>query len=122
MINASATASYKAASRIVTITVVPPKAKIKSVSVKKHRGKYRSIKVKWAKDRTVTGYQIYMSKYSNFKKVNKSTLIKKKKKGTKTFNKLNKKHKYYVKVRAYVKVGGVNYYGDWSSIKSVRTR
>ena len=38
-------------------------------------------------------------------------------------NPANKKKKtYYVKIRAFRKVKGVVYYGEWSNIKKVKTK
>ena len=82
-------------------------------SLKKKTAKIRIKKVAKAK-----GYQI---KYSDSKKfvgyLEKSTS-----KTTITIKKLDRKTKYYFKVRAYTKVGKKKVYGAWSKTKSVKVK
>lgn len=90
------------------------KAGIISVkSLKKKTAKIRIKKVAKAK-----GYQI---KYSDSKKFigysEKSTS-----KTTVTIKKLDRKTKFYFKVRAYTKVGNKKVYGAWSKTKSVKVK
>ncbi|WP_348029894.1 glycosyl hydrolase [Eubacterium sp. CAG:156] len=94
--------------------VKPGKAGIISVkSLKKKTAKIRIKKVAKAK-----GYQI---KYSDSKKfigyLEKSTS-----KTTVTIKKLDRKTKFYFKVRAYTKVGTKKVYGAWSKTKSVKVK
>ncbi len=84
-----------------------------SVSVKK--GKITS---KWKKSSSVSGYQIQISKKSNFKKL----VVNKKQKSYKYTKKLSRKTKYYIRVRSYKKVGSKYYYSNWSSKRSFKTK
>ena len=114
-IKAAQTEHYLAASKKITIKVIPKKASIKSVT---SPGK-KKIKITWSKNSTVTGYQIYLSTRKDFKKnvvsrsYGKST-------GTKTLSGWKSKTTYYIKIRSYKTVGTTKYYGAWSSIKSVK--
>lgn len=66
------------------------------------------------------GYQI---RYTTDRKMKKSVKIKSYSSyGIKTIKKLKRRKKYYVQVRAYVKVGGKKVYSKWSAKKSVKTR
>lgn len=92
--------------------VVPKK--VKSISVKSSG---KAVVVKYKKSAGATGYQIYYKK--------KGTKTYKKaytKSSDKTLKKLTRGKKYYVKVRAYKKVGGKNYYGSFSKIKTVKVK
>lgn len=94
--------------------IKPKKAVIKSV-----KGTKKKITVKAKKSAgNVTGYQIKYSASSKFKKSKtKSTT-----KTSYTIRNLVSKKKYYVKVRAYKKVGSKKVYGKWSSVKSTKTK
>ena len=77
----------------------------------------RSIQVKWSKNSKATGYQIQYSENSNMKpyKLGKATPNTK---VTKTISNLTG-NVYYVRVRSYLKVDGVNYYSSWSPKKKI---
>lgn len=93
----------------------------KSVKVKKGK---KSFTVKWKKQpkkkqKEFNGYQIRYSTDPNFgnalyKTAGKKSSSKKIKGAAKT--------KYFVQVRTYKNVGGVNYYSPWSNTKSVKTK
>ncbi len=72
-------------------------------------------KVKWTKASGVTGYQVQITKDSKFKKIayEKTTS---KNYITKT---LSYNTKYYVRVRAYKKVGSKKYYSSWKTKKDI---
>lgn len=79
------------------------------------------ISANWVKVNPCTGYQVQFSLTKNFKS---STI-------TKTFAGQNakrytitgKKGKvYYIRIRAYKKAGGKNYYSAWSKVKSVKCK
>ena len=93
----------------------PKKVKLTSLTaLKGHK-----IKAKWNKCSTsVTGYQIYWAKDKKFKKIVAKTTTKGRSKVTYTGKNFTKGKKYYVKVRAYKKVGNKKYYAPWSNIKS----
>ena len=116
-ITAAATANYNAASKNVTITVKPKK--VAGLKVKK--GKKR-MTVSWKRDKKVTGYQITYAQNKKFKKGKKTITISKNKTIKRTVKKLKARKTYYVKVRAYKKVGKMKLYGGYSKVKKVKTR
>lgn len=79
----------------------------------------RSVTIKWKKKSNVAGYEVQISKKKNFKK---ATKYKVKRTATKKVIKkyrgkaLQPGTKYYVRVRAYVKVNGVKKYGKWKTV------
>ena len=116
-ITAAATANYNAASKSVTITVKPKK--VAGLKVKK--GKKR-MTVSWKRDKKVTGYQITYAQNKKFKKGKKTITISKNKTIKRTVKKLKARKTYYVKVRAYKKVGKTKIYGAYSGTKKVKVR
>ena len=109
-----ATITVKAGNKSVTVTVrvSPKKASLRSVKTVKGK----KLKVKWAKDKKASGYQVQVSTDKNFK--NKKNI--KQKNVTKTsctFPKLKVGKKYYVRVCSYKKSGKETLYGAWSSKK-----
>ncbi len=116
-ITAAATANYNAASKNVTITVKPKK--VAGLKVKK--GKKR-MTVSWKRDKKVTGYQITYAQNKKFKKGKKTITISKNKTIKRTVKKLKARKTYYVKVRAYKKVGKTKIYGAYSGTKKVKVR
>lgn len=102
--------------KTITFKIVPGK-----VSTPKLKGKSKSLSISWKRRKEATGYEVYVStkKSSGYKKVKtitKNSTVKYTKK------KLKRKKKYYVKVRAYKKVGSKKYYGTFSSVKSAKTK
>lgn len=85
-------------------------------SVKNKSGKKMS--VSWKKVSGITGYQIQYSTSSKFKSA-KTVTVSSYKTTSKTFSKLKKKKKYYVRIRTYRRINGKSYYSNWSSGKSV---
>lgn len=111
--------NYDTYEKTYTITIKPKRAVISSVKSNK-AGK---LTVKWKKDTAVTGYQVQRSTTNKFtKKTTSGTRINKNGTVTKTFSKLTKGKKYFVRVRAYktVKINGKNVttYGSWSKVKN----
>lgn len=101
----------------ITTTKNYTPAKVKLTSLTAQSG--HKIKAKWNKCSTsATGYQIYWAKDKSFKKVIAKTTTKGRSKVTYTGKNFTKGKKYYVKVRAYKKVGSKTYYGPWSNIKA----
>ena len=113
-ITASGNAGYKAASKQVTIQVVPKKQKLVAIKSKKAK----TITLKWKKDKKASGYQIQYSTNKKFKGA-KTVTIKKNKIYTKTVSNLKAGRKYYVRVRAY---GKSKSYGSWSKAKNITVR
>lgn len=76
----------------------------------------------------VTGYQVQACTSKKFKKsvskktVKLTTKTKKSKTLKVTLTKLKSKKTYYVRVRAYYKIGGKTFYGTWSTVKKVRVK
>ena len=79
----------------------------------------KTAKVSYKKISGVTGYQIQYSTNKNFKSSVKTI---KTKVTTKTLKGLKSGKKYYVRVRMYRTVNKKNYYGGWSSVKSMKVK
>lgn len=83
-----------------------------SVSISKGKSIFR-----WAKAAGVSGYQLEISRYSNFKKIS----VKKTQSSNKYTKTLSRNTKYYVRVRSYKKIGSKTYYSSWAT-KSFKTK
>lgn len=98
------------------------KVTVKQVKIKSVQNSARKkMTVKWNKVSKVSGYELWYSTNSNFKK----GVVKKKLSSSvtkKTYSGLKKKKTYYVRIRAYKNVNGGKKYGKWSSKKSVVIR
>ena len=116
-IKASATTGYFAATKKITIQVIPSKPSLRTV---KSPAK-KIITAKWKKDKTITGYQFYMSTNKSFKTGTLAREYKSNKTQFKIFGWKSKKT-YYLKMRSYKKVGGKKIYSDWSSVKKVKVK
>lgn len=116
-IKASATTGYFAATKKITIQVIPSKPSLRTV---KSPAK-KIITAKWKKDKTITGYQFYMSTNKSFKTGTLAREYKSNKTQFKIFGWKSKKT-YYLKMRSYKKVGGKKIYGDWSSVRKVKVK
>jgi len=95
------------------VTVLPKAMTLSSVSLTK-AGK---AKLKWKKQTGITGYQIFRAtsetgKYTRVKTIKKAGTL------TATLPANTGSKAYYYKVRAYKTVSGVNYYGDFSAVKT----
>ena len=99
-----------------TFKILPAKQTIAKITSQK-----KGFAVKWTKDTNVTGYQIQYDVKSDLKSA-KSTYVKSNTTYKKTISGLKAKKTYYVRVRSYKTVGGVKYYGSWSTVKSVKTK
>ena len=118
-INAAETLTFKKTSKIVTITVVPKKMKLKSVKSPK-KGQLQII---WKKDKAADGYQIQFSRDMNFKKgVYQKAVSKKLVKLKKPVTGLISKKRYYVRMRSYKKITGKKLYGIWSYGKVIKVK
>lgn len=76
----------------------------------------------WSKSSDASGYQIYWSKDKNFKNVISKTSVSGKSTLKYTGKNFTKGKKYYVKVRAYKKVGSKKYYSAWSKTLSCTSK
>lgn len=97
-----------------TFTIRPARVKLSSV---KNSGS-RKIKVKWKKAIGASGYNVSYAKNKGMTSGLKTVTVKSPKK-TKTFKKLVRWQKYYIRVRAYTKINGKKVYGAWSSKKHI---
>lgn len=116
-ITATATSQYNSATKKITITVKPKKV----TGLKAKKGKKR-MTVSWKRDKKATGYQITYAHNKKFKKGKKNITISKNKTVKRTIKKLKARKTYYVKVRAYKKVGKTKIYGAYSKVKKVKIR
>ena len=116
-ISASATQNYNAATKKISIKVVPKKGSLKAVKSPSKK----KVKISWKKDKKVTGYEIYVSPRKDF---SRETIKRNYKKNTvsKTISGWRSKRTYYVKIRGYKKIGKVKYYGAWSNVKKVKVK
>ncbi len=116
-IRAEATKEYQSAARTVTVKVVP-----KAVSLKSVRSPYaRKMEISWKRNKDASGYEVYLSKRKDFKKWTVKRSINK----SKSFYSISNcetKSTYYIKIRAYKKVGKTKYYGGWSKVKKVKIK
>ena len=115
-ITVAAGTRYAAASKTVTITVIPAKPSLRSVKSKTAK----QATVTWKKAKSISGYQISYSQNSSMKKAKALTV-----KGSATratLKKLVSKKKYYVRIRTYKVISGKKYYSKWSSKKSVKIK
>ena len=99
-----------------TFKILPKKAALKKVTPAK-----KKLTVTWAKDNTVTGYEVQYSLKKNFKGAKTAKITKA---GTtkKIIKKLKSGKKYFVKVRSYKKAGKVMLYGAWSKAKNAKVK
>ncbi|MBQ9517822.1 MAG: hypothetical protein IJI47_02620 [Eubacterium sp.] len=93
---------------------------IKSISTPK-KGK---LKITWTTNITdVEGYQIQYSTNKQFKKGNKTVIVKGKKSSAKTIAKLKSKKIYYVRIRGFINQGnGEKAYTNWSKAKNIKVK
>ncbi len=100
-----------------TVKVALAKVKIskaKSLSSKR-------VQIVWKKVSGASGYEVYRSKTKNGK-YKKIGTLKSWNKVSFTDKKVSRKKTYYYKVRAYKKVRGKKYYGEYSGKKKVRVK
>lgn len=115
----AADASRGTATARVTVKAELAKPSVKTVS----SPSVGKIKITWKKPSVASGVEI---QYSTDKKFTKSKRVTYEIKGTKTtsktFAKLKKGKKYYVRLRTYKTVSGERIYSKYSAIKSVKVK
>ncbi len=116
-IHASETSSCRAASRKVTVTILPQKVSLTSVRAKGGR----KIQIRWKPTGGIDAYQLQVSRKKNFQKDTLNKSFGKAEKGC-TVSKLSRDKRYHVRIRAYKKFDKKKYYGTWSKVKSVVVR
>lgn len=104
------------ASNTFSITAKPVKSTIKKITAKK-----KAVELQWNKQTQGNGYKIYRAtskngKYTLVKTVKSANTVKYTNKGLKSGK------RYYYKVRAYKIVDGKTVYGNYSTVKSVKTK
>lgn len=115
-IKASETDEYKKATKKITVKIVPKKVVVKTLKSPATKKAVYS----WKKDKTASGYQIYVSLKKDF---SRETLERVRKSSTLlSLGWLKSKKTYYFKVRAYKLVGKKKYYGKWSTVKKVKIK
>lgn len=96
----------------IAVTVNPKKVKTVSLS----KASDTSLKVSWAKQSGVDGYEVYIATSAKGKYTKKATVKGASKTSTTLTNMAN--GTYYAKVRAYKKVGSKNLVGAYSPVSS----
>lgn len=94
-------------------------AKVKITRAKSLSSK--RVQIVWKKVSGASGYEVYRAKTKNGKYKKVGTLSSGKKVSF-TDKKVSRKKTYYYKVRAYKKVGGKRYYGEYSGKKKVKVK
>ena len=98
----------------VTFNIAPKKETISKLT----SAKKATLAVTWKKDTGATGYEVQIAKNSKFTSGLKKVTVTKNSTTTKTFTKLSKGKKYYVRVRAYKTIDGHKVYGSFSTVKT----
>ena len=110
--------NYRKASKKITIQVVPKKASVKKAASKKAG----QITVTWKRQKEAAGYIVEYSTSKNFKKNVKKVEMKNNKTTSTTVKKISKGKKYYVRVKAYTKIGKKKVCGIQSKTLSVKVK
>ena len=116
-ITAAETAKYKRISAKITVTVRPIGTSLTKLT-NNAKGK---LKIRWKRNKSVTGYMIQYSTDKNFRKSVKTVNIRKNKKTSTTLAKLKKGKTYYVRIATYKKSGG-KICSSWSKVKKIRIK
>lgn len=97
--------------------------KPKKTAIKKPLTSKNTVTAAWTRDKSVSGYQVYIAANKGFTSGLKKYSVNKNSTVSKKITKLKKGKRYYIKVRSYknVKVDGktTKMYSDFSSIKSI---
>ena len=115
-IKAAETSAFKAASKTVKVTVVPKKM---TLTTAKSPAK-KTLLLKWKRDKDATKYEVQLCMKKDFKEKTLSRRFGKKVVKQKIKNMRSKT--WYVRIRAWKKVGGKTYYGIWSKVKKVKIK
>ena len=115
-IRAKAGKNYKAvAEKKITVTVRPLNTKNFTVKAGKSKAE-----VSWTPAKSVSGYQV---QYSTSADMENAKAIKANGSSQSiTLKKLMSKNNYYIRIRTFKKVGGKNYYSNWSSVRKVTVK
>ena len=105
----------------VTVPGTTKKVKISKPVIKKVSAGKKKFSVTFKSGKSRDGYQIAYCLNKKFKRGVKKHWVKKSSVKV-TVSKLKKKRTYYVKIRAYKKVGKKKVYGSWSKVKKIKTK
>lgn len=94
----------------------------KGTSISKVTAGCGKITVKWKKQpKQITGFQVQAATDKNFKKNRKAKTVNGKNSVEFTIEGLKESTSYYVRVRAFKKVGKKKFHSEWSKLKHVKT-
>ena len=96
--------------------------KKKKTTVKISKKTKKTVTASWKKIKDAKGYQVMYATNKKFTKGKKNITLKKASTLKKKIRKLKKNKKYYVRVRAYTKIGGKKVYSKWSTAKMAKTK
>ena len=109
---------YSIYAATATFKIVKPKVnKPKTTRVKKKKGLFRLF---WYFIGRITGFHIRLSTSRFFRAKQTSNFYLSASRRSKVFRKLKKNKTYYVKIRAYRKIGDKTFYSGWSKTKKVK--
>lgn len=112
--NGGKIAKYSAYKQIDVYTL-PKAPALKTLKKSKN-----TLKCTWGKNTRVTGYEICIATNSKFTSGKKTAKIKSNKTTSYTFKGLKKGKTYYVRTRAYKKVGSTTYYSSYSKATKIK--
>ncbi len=101
----------------VSFNIFPKAVKISSLT----SPSAKKLKVKWSKNTTSGGYEIVYSTSKSFSSAHK-VKVTGKNKVSKTISSLRSGKTYYVKVRAFRRVGNANYWSLYSAVKKIKVK
>ena len=107
-----------------TFKIIPKGTALKTATSTKKK----TVNLTWTPQKTkmstlnVTGYIIQYSSSKTFASGNKTLTVKGYKKGSTSIEKLASGKTYYVRIRTFTKIDGVNYLGKWSTAKTVKVK
>ena len=115
-IKAAETSNYKAATKIITVSIAPARNNfITFTSTSKG-----TIRLAWSKNTTATGYELQLSSNKDF--TVKKTAYASVNHVTTTISGLTSGKTYYVRIRNYKTVGNTKLYSFWSTVRAVKVR
>lgn len=113
-VTASAAKNWKAASKQITVTVLPAKPVITKGSTKGN-----TVTLKWKKGKGVDGYQV---QYTDNGKFTSTSLKKEVADPSCRIENLKKGKSYSFRVRSYTKIGEKRLYSSWSKKKTIKLK
>ncbi len=103
--------------KVISFQIMPRRVTLKKLSTKKG-----VVTVKWYRRTEASGYYVEYTQDKNFVSDIKKKHIKSGKTLTVSIKKLEKKKRYYFRVRSYKTVNGKKIYGAYSKVKSIRVK